>query len=126
MEEAADLKRKQNGGQNNDGKDSKMAEEVKPEVGKAGEPLGAAAAGAKRAKVQKFPQELTRVSNPGGGNCLFHAYAQAYSTIEKKKSHVAVRASCVSHLRRHVQKYKEFWDGKSPTADEGPCPSWKD
>lgn len=30
----------------------------------------------------------------------------------------------MSHLKRHEQKYKQFWDGKSLTAEEGPCPSW--
>ena len=51
---------------------------------------------------------------PQDGNCLFHAAAYCISKLTKSEliDHHQLRAECVSHLRKHDQRYIHDWDGE--------------
>ena len=53
---------------------------------------------------------------PQDGNCLFHAAAYCISKLTKSEliDHHHLRAECVSHLRKHDQRYIHDWDGEMP------------
>ena len=62
----------------------------------------------------QIPQNLRKMQNPGSGNCLFHCFAQAETVPGKVRSHRQLRAFIVSHMTKHWNKFKEFWDGLGP------------
>ena len=56
-----------------------------------------------------MPDGVSRVPNPGAGNCLFEAIAQGIAKSGGgEHSHRAVRAAAVSHLTRQKTKYFPF------------------
>ena len=73
----------------------------------------------KRARVGP-PEGLIRIANEGGGNCLFHAIAKAIEEEGKSRTHLQLRAMCVSHMQRHLATYAGYWDGKEPTKEGAP------
>ena len=63
----------------------------------------------KRARAQPLPEGVTKVPNPGGGDCLFHSVSQSLHFADNKNcNHRQVRAAAVAHLRRHASKYSHF------------------
>ena len=73
----------------------------------------------KRARVGP-PEGFLRVANDGGGNCLFHAIAKAIEEEGRSRTHLQLRAMCVSHMQRHLATYAGYWDGKEPTKEGAP------
>ena len=67
-------------------------------------------------KKQKpvMPASARRVPNAGGGNCLYHALAQAESKPGKLRSHRQLRAFLSSYLGKHSTKFEPYWDHKGP------------
>lgn len=63
----------------------------------------------KRARPQPLPEGVTKITNPGGGDCLFHSVSQSLQFVDNKNcNHRQVRAAAVAHLRRHASKYHIF------------------
>ena len=54
---------------------------------------------------------------------MFESIAQAISP-EKPKPHMAVRTSVISHMKRHADHYKCWWDGLNPDGKAGT--TWDD
>lgn len=82
-------------------------------------PGGSESAPSKRARVGP-PDGFVKISNPGGGNCLFHAVAKAVEDEGKPRTHLQMRAMCVAHMQRHLQTYAGYWDGLEPTKEALP------
>ena len=72
--------------------DEGLAEQKDGEKKRASAPDNAAD---KRARVGP-PEGLIRIANEGGGNCLFHAIAKAIEEEGKSRTHLQLRAMCVS------------------------------
>eukprot|EP00435_Cladocopium_sp_Y103_P043026 s1688_g12.t1 len=69
----------------------------------------------KRHKPRPLPADVIRIPNTGEGNCLFQSIADALARNGKGSySHRDIRATIVSHLKRHKEKYFCFWDHKDP------------
>lgn len=69
----------------------------------------------KRPRPQPLPEGVTKINNPGGGDCLFHSVSQSLQFVDNKNcNHRQVRAAAVAHLRRHASKYSHFWDLRHP------------
>ena len=68
----------------------------------------------KRIRQEALPSGARRVPNPGEGNCLFHALAQAETKPGKIRSHRQLRAFLNAYLRKHQTKFAEFWDHIGP------------
>ena len=68
----------------------------------------------KRSRQQALPSGVRRVPNPGEGNCLFHALAQAETKPGKIRSHRQLRAFLHAYLKKHQTKFDEFWDHVGP------------
>ena len=69
----------------------------------------------KRARSQPLPAGVTKVTIPGGGDCLFYSVSQSLQFADDKHyNHRQVRAAAVAHLRRHASKYSHFWDFRQP------------
>lgn len=77
---------------------------------------------AKRVAVEaKPPHNMKAKSIPADGNCLFEALAQSLGGKTARN----VRASVVTHLKKHHGRYQPWWDGKEPTEAENACESWE-
>ena len=86
--------------------------------------------GAKLSPVTKkskpcLPPGARRVPNPGGGNCLYHALAQAESKPGKLRSHRQLRAFLHAYLTKHCAKFSPFWDQRGPD-DQLFAGSWEE
>ena len=69
----------------------------------------------KRAKPQPLPAGVLKVTNDGGGDCLFHSIGQSIEHVDGKAyHHRQVRAAALAHLKRHADKYSKFWDHRNP------------
>lgn len=77
----------------------------------------------RKALQRPVPAGMTRVPNAAEGNCLFESIAQAISP-EQPKPHMAVRTSVISHMKRHADHYKCWWDGLNPDGKVGT--TWDD
>ncbi|CAE7488209.1 unnamed protein product [Symbiodinium sp. CCMP2592] len=85
----------------------------------------------KRAKVSRrsIPTGCTLVTVPKDGNCLYHAFGEAYRCAKGQKTainHWDLRARVADHLERHEEDYQPAWaaDG-SPGPDGKPVEDWK-
>ena len=73
----------------------------------------------------KVPDGMTRIKNPGQGNCLFESLSLAFSGEKTKpKPARSIRAAMVTHLRKHSERYKPWWDKLSPK--EEPFSDWEE
>ena len=68
------------------------------------------------AEQRALPKGMSKKDMPQDGNCLFHAAAYCISKLTKSEliDHHHLRAECVSHLRKHDQRYIHDWDGEMP------------
>ena len=77
----------------------------------------------RKALMRSVPTGMQRISNAGAGDCLFLSIAQGLN-FDKPKPHRSIRAAVVTHLKKHSERYKPWWDEKTP--DEEHCASWEE
>ena len=83
----------------------------------------------KKCKSALFPWKdtFTEVPVPGDGACLFHALSEGLKAVgTTTTSAPKLRATVVTHLRKHEAEYSTFWDKKAPKAGDVPCSSWQE
>ena len=73
----------------------------------------------------KSPQDygfIGKEQNEGGGDCLFHAFAQGMQSSDGESQRdlnaVSTRAMCVLKLTTERDAFEEFWDMGEPTLEE--------
>ncbi|CAJ1388135.1 unnamed protein product [Effrenium voratum] len=65
-----------------------------------------------------IPLGMELKDNPGAGNCLFAAVADALEAQGRsKRSPAEIRNLAVTHLRTHARSYEGFWKGDAPSAE---------
>ena len=79
------------------------------------------AVGAPAPRVHALPEGLTRVSNPGQGDCLFYALEKATGTNK-----LALRSAICAHLRRHELRYRACWNCLAPTKEDTPLTEFQE
>ena len=80
---------------------------------------GSEAAGAKKSKSVPFPPTAQVIANKGGGDCLFHAVAQAVSEVENRKvGHRQVRAALADWEVSNSEVLTPHWDGLGPDSKD--------
>ena len=74
---------------------------------------------AKRASIDEAPAGLTVRVNKADGNCLFEAWGQALgATKDRPKVPRGMRATCITHMRKYLERYRKLWGGLAPCKDQ--------
>ncbi|CAE7204304.1 pol [Symbiodinium sp. CCMP2592] len=83
------------------------------------EVTASAATGTKKPKSVPFPSTAQVIPNKGGGDCLFHAVAQAVGEVEGRKiGHRQVRAALADWVAANAETLKPHWDGLGPDSKD--------
>ncbi|CAE7253458.1 unnamed protein product [Symbiodinium sp. CCMP2592] len=83
------------------------------------EVTASAATGTKKPKSVPFPSTAQVIPNKGGGDCLFHALAQAVGEVEGRKiGHRQVRAALADWVAANAETLKPHWDGLGPDSKD--------
>ena len=93
--------------------DAEEADDTNDSSGKREATFAGATATGQRQKIVLL-DGYTAQDNPGRGNCLFCVVSQALAAEGKQRTHAHLRATCVTHMRKHANSYRSFWDGKVP------------
>ena len=72
----------------------------------------------RKTTLHGIPVRMELKDNPGAGNCLFAAVADALEAQGRsKRSPAEIRNLTVTHLRTHARSYEGFWKGDAPSAE---------
>ena len=76
--------------------------------------------------VWKWTQDsvLMRHPNPGAGDCLYHAMAQALATTGDPTTQGRLRKDTVEYMRHHTEEVLHAWDYETPEPISSPCHSF--
>ncbi|CAE7545516.1 otu2, partial [Symbiodinium microadriaticum] len=74
-----------------------------------------------KAHARNLPIGTSLKDNSGGGDCLFHAFADCLVAQGRSARTAAeLRKLCVTHIRKHAKSYEGYWRGDAPDAQGTP------